>query len=65
MILTITFELYTMTQWFTQIFDLFFLDLVILGYIIRPIDILLFNAIGHFIIDTIFTVMTRGTDIYD
>lgn len=53
-------ELYWFVKIFQEVLNLFYLEIEVFGNTFRVIDFILFNAIGHFLLDTLQTIYTRG-----
>lgn len=56
-------EVYLFTKFFVEVFELFFIELHVFGFDFRVIDFILFNAVGHFLLDLFQTIVTRGRDV--
>lgn len=55
-------ELYWFIKIYQEVANLFFLEFEVFGQTFRVIDYILFGAIGHFILDILETIYTRGRD---
>lgn len=63
--LVINQEVYLFTKFFAEVYQLFLIELQVFGFEFRVVDFMLFNAVGHFLLDLLQTTIMRGknTDV--